>query len=150
MGADLIGHSLTVGLRSYKKILTKSVDTYDRILKDVDTDKLTDDESDRVLLELQEAGLRMDSLEGLDTVDIINIAKDDLELARGYKPCQGYHDMASMGYKINEEGVRIEFAVDMGWGDEPDGAGYAVLRAMDRLGIGDKFYDAIPWGNKKA
>lgn len=60
-----------------------------------------------------------------------------------------YRDVASVTQKINGKKVTILFAGDMSWGDEPQGTGYAVMKALYNLGVGDMLWKSVPWDRRK-
>lgn len=171
MGADMLGYFLYVPTKKSGKILKNHLDKVRdclspnsvRFLKDLSKGKKSSKSKEVTPFQsLEKAGVDVDAyindlgieviendsapdeLDGEGTSVLIEAVKEDLQVL-SQDIHWGFRDMASTGIKVNGCQVDVYFAGGMSWGDEPDGAGYDMLKRMNRLGVFDAFYRAIPW-----
>jgi hypothetical protein len=71
-----------------------------------------------------------------DDESIIEAVKKAVADLAGFDPGSlSYRDTAARRDKISGRDVVTVFAGEMSWGDEPDGGGYTVLKALDMTGL---------------
>lgn len=76
-------------------------------------------------------------------IDHILLMVDD---ARQFVLEDDQRDLVTFRKYIGGQWVSICFAGEMSWGDEPEGDGYKMLKAISQLGIGEMFEEAVNWG----
>jgi hypothetical protein len=154
MGADLIGYHVAYPVKEGLQIIKKQIKDIEAIVKTGGGwDKLLAENCapeirDAVLAKLAGIGAEAD---GSDlALDELYYLKDDLDLIKNVKKPDDFagRDLTWYNARINGQTVYFMFAGEMSWGDEPDGAGYNMLRALVRLGIEHRMYGAIKWGKK--
>jgi hypothetical protein len=155
MGGDLIGYHVAYPVKEGWQIIEQQVKAIEAIIKTgggwdkLLAEKCAPEIRDAVLDKLARIGAEAD---GSDlALDELLYIKDDLELTKNFKKPNDFaaHDLTWYHAHINGQEVYFLFAGEISWGDEPDGAGYTMLRALSRLGIEHLMYQAIKWGNKK-
>lgn len=153
MGAELIGYYLAVDEKKAPRILTKALEKWNKVMKDFPKGSKTSANPEGVQAIIKAAlklGYEPRVLEDIeDDVDKANQILSDYDIIAhedDHHIAQGFRDMASMHINL-KGGVKllVLFAGEMTWGDEPSGAGYAYLKALDNTGITNKL-----WYNAKA
>lgn len=149
MGADMLGYFAIVP-KNYKGILKRKLDKIDKALKLLKDpgDMRFEEGNKNALTLLEKAGVDLEgSYPDMNEEDTLAAIHEDRKLFDGVTLDAGigFRDIATLTQKINGSDVTVFFAGEMSWGDEPDGGGYQLLRALSRLGIGDALWNAVRW-----
>ena len=149
MGADLIGHFVIVPDEACGRVVETALDTITSILGDKKASlkkKIHQLEGVGVYCQdlADNRGLDLDG-DG-DRQDVLDQVQDLADDARGFSHESGARDLSSICRHVNGKAVTIMFAGELSYGDEPDGGGYTVLKALQYLGIADAFEREINWG----
>ena len=139
MGADLIGYFLVAKEKNFSSILAARVDAYEKLLKNdlknIVDGKVPAKRAKELVKESEKLGLETTEFDGMSDDEILQYVAEDMELAKDWALGGGCRDLAEGTFHVGGKAITIQFAGEMSWGDEPDGAGYTGLRALYRLGI---------------
>ena len=150
MSATMQGYFLWVPTDRWQRLLDEQTQ---RIMRALGEEDLNDHQRIHALSELcgvqTEYIAESNGLESDDEEEILDCVRNLLDVARQFNVTTDWRDLADGIQHINGQEVRVMFAGDSTHGDEPDGDGYLVLRAMCILGYYDVFHAAINWGPRE-
>lgn len=153
MGADLIGYWAIVPVVGTDAFVKSELKAIKKILcGDKGIEEITDGDfklEDEVVEQLKRRGIE-DSQDMPSPLEYLQAVVGYMEALKDFTATDfPYRDGTFAEMTVNGVKVRTLFAGEMSWGDEPDGSGYQVLKALGELGIESKLYKKIPWGAKK-
>jgi hypothetical protein len=148
MGADLCGYWMVVPVDEDQELLNTRLVLVRAILNDELTPKK------KKKAKLHRLGIDVDYIidcVGGDGYDELKTALESyMDTAKDFKPYSCFRDMNFMEQSVNGKNAMFIFAGELTCGDTPQGAGYQMLEALDRLGMYQVFSDAINWGARPA